>query len=527
MKSYKEILLFYLVSLLVAPVVSQQPIVKWQVQTLDMAFGNAALADVDKDQLPEIVFSTYRNDERIMVLNAEDGSVLWEYHTNGCNDVAPLIYDVDADGELEIVLPGSCNPKTFCFTAATGALEWVTDTYGSDSPPTVADLDNDGIPEILHGEFGGWVICLNGEDGSVLWHYLVDGNSWIQTAPTILDVDGDEYLDFVVGNWSFGEDHRVFAFRGVDHTLLWVSDLPNDVMYHGASHTDIDGDGKEELVIGDYSGKLMVLNAENGSLAWDFSFASAYAMAAPTVIADMDQDGDFEIVCIDWYQVGVLDHEGHLVWQFNIPGNSGSFRGPAVADINADDWLDLVFATSDGKLYGIDGMNGLELWHIDLRDHSGQPDFSFDHAPVMADFDADGLMDVFVVGGHAEYPDLSNNYGIGYAVSLGVSGGPDWPMFRRDARRTACVCDQATEVDDLKKPDAIPKIRLKNNALILENGEGREFMVEVFTSSGQRVDRFRLKTAYLLDDLYPGIYFYQMVSKEGKSQAGKLFVPGF
>ncbi len=52
-----------------------------------------------------------------------------------------------------------------------------------------------------------------------------------------------------------------------------------------------------------------------------------------------------------------------------------------------------------------------------------------------------GIIDIFVVGGHAEYPDIYNNYGRAYTISTGSVGGPDWSMFRRDEIRSACVCD--------------------------------------------------------------------------------------
>jgi outer membrane protein assembly factor BamB len=258
---------------------AQFPQIKWYYDVNDMAFGNSAMADIDEDGLPEIVFSCYRNDSMVYALNAEDGSLLWKYNTGGCNDVAPLIHDVDMDGDLEVVLPSSCNPTTFCFDGSDGTVEWSAPTRGSDSPPTVADVDNDGKLEILHGEFGGYVICLNGENGSEAWEIAVDTDSWIQTAPAILDVDDDGQLDFVVANWNFDTAHRVFAYKGDDQTLLWESHMPDDYMYHGVSFADIDNDGKEELAIGSYDGYLYVLNAEDGSLHWSFAFSSPFLMA--------------------------------------------------------------------------------------------------------------------------------------------------------------------------------------------------------------------------------------------------------
>jgi outer membrane protein assembly factor BamB len=405
-----------------------------------MSFGNAASADVDGDGLPEIAFSTYRNDSTLHVLNAEDGSLLWKHNTGGCNDVAPLIYDVDQDGALEIVLPSSCVAKTFCFDALTGALEWQTITHGSDSPPTVADVDNDGKPEILHGEFNGYVICINGENGSTAWEITVDPNSWIQTAPAILDLDGNGQLDFVVANWSFGTNHKIFAFRGDNHAPLWESDLPGDVMYHGASFADIDKDNKPEVAIGSYDGTMYVLNGEDGSLCFSYTVGPNYYVGAPTSIGDLNNDGYYEVVCIGYYKVCALNHTGNLFWSYNLPGYAQSFRGAALVDVNDDGYLDAVLGTDSGELLALNGNTGTLLWSVDLAAHYGQS-FEIDHGPVVTDFDLDGDLDVFVVGGHAEYPNIQYNYGRAYAVDIGSAGGPSWPMFRRDEVRSACVCD--------------------------------------------------------------------------------------
>lgn len=54
---------------------------------------------------------------------------------------------------------------------------WIINTKGSDSPPTIADIDNDNKPEVIHGEFTGYVIAINAENGTQAWEILVDPNS--------------------------------------------------------------------------------------------------------------------------------------------------------------------------------------------------------------------------------------------------------------------------------------------------------------------------------------------------------------
>ena len=511
-------------------VAGQQPEILWTYDMADMAFGMAAMEDIDRDGKPEIVFGTYRNDERIIALNAEDGSLLWDYNTGGCNDVAPLIYDVDGDGYLEVVAPGSCAPTTVCLDGATGSLEWETTTHGSDSPPTVADVDNDGKPEILHGEFNGWVICINGEDGSVLWEFQAAQNAWIQTAPTIFDVDMDGDLDFVVATWSFGDDHRIMAYQANNHALLWESDLPEDVIYHGASHAYLDDDTFEELVIGDYSGQLMVINAEDGSTAWTYRLPFSVSISAPTSLADLDGDGDLEILFFDWFQLVALNSNGTRRWQFNIPDNSLAFRGCAVSDIDNDQEPDVVFATTSGWVYGVDGQTGEELWSMDLGSSSGISGFEFNHGPLIGDFDGDARMDVFVAGGYAEYPVVENNIGRAFALATGEYGGPDWPMFRRDVIRSGCVCDPFDAID-LPNPGEMgfdvyfdPDSR-QIKVIGEENVEGNWDKILLFDALGRRIAALNPGNTHLTANIHPGMYLCQIFHKGHLKDAAKITVP--
>lgn len=524
---------FVLFSIFLSESYAQTPSVKWWYDVNDSSFGQSCAGDIDGDGQYEVVFGCYRNDSCVYALNAENGTLLWKYNAHvmgaeGCNDVAPLIFDVDNDGNPEVIVPSSCNPKTFCFNGSTGSVKWETPTRGSDSPPTIADLDNDGIPEILHGEFGGYVICINAETGAQKWEIQVAANSWVQTAPTILDLNNDGQLDFVVGTWHFNGLDSIYAYRGDNHTLLWTYPV-HDYMYHGTAIADLDKDGKPELVIGSYNDTLYCINGENGTTRWKIFGGGGY-IGAPATIGDIDNDGNCEVFFVSGYKVTCLSNSGAHKWTYNIPSYAGAFRGVVLADINSNSTKDVIFGTGNGRVISLNGDNGSLIWSIDMADFFGDPDFEFDHAPLVADFDNDDTLDIFIVGGRTEYPNFNSNYGKACMISAGKGNGPEWLMFQRDIRRQSSLCDFTTNLPEEKAgtntltlfPNPVSESfdlsfpYTPSATLFLYNITGELLMtIPGISGSELKVSRGKLEK---------GMYFIQMTDYSGKSENIKFIV---
>jgi outer membrane protein assembly factor BamB len=410
------------------------PNILWWYDLYAPCFGSAATEDIDNDGNLEIVFGTYFNDEHIYALNADDGSLLWSYNTGGCNDASPVIYDVDLDGELEVIIPASSPYRIYCFDGSTGVVEWSRSTgYPNciDSPPAIADVDNDNKPEVIFGAWYGNIFCLNGEDGSICWQIILGSDSYFQAGPNIFDLDNDSQLDIVIAQYS--GDCRIYALKGDDGSVLWYSELPGDYMYHGGSFADIDEDGLPEIVIGCYDNYVYVLNGEDGSLVW--TYYAPYYIASPTSIADLNNDDHLEIVFTSYNYLGVLSHTGNLLWSCTTGGSM--FRGASIADIDGNGILDVVFGADDGILRVLQGDNGQIIWTLDLEAHY-QNIFQIDNAPVIEDFNNDGKLDIFIIGGFGTSDPPSNNHGRCYAISAGEGTGNGWPMFRHDIYHSAC-----------------------------------------------------------------------------------------
>ena len=443
----KHILLFCTLSLCICgSIYAQTPSILWRFNTHDESFGNGAVADLVGDGRLEIAFSCYWGDSMIYVLHADDGSLVWKQNMGGCNDAAPIIYDVDNDGHPEVILGSSCNPVLTCFNGATGAIKWQTPFGGTDSPPAIADIDGDSIPEILVGDFEGYLNCFNARTGQLKWQVLVDDSGAIEASPALVDVNGDGHPDIIVCTWSYGgngDSTAVYAYDGLTHALLWKNPIPTDVIYHGAAFGDVIENGKPQFAVSSYDGNVYLLSGDSGRLVWKYSTPGLAYIPDPVTIGDLDNDGHLDLVYINGNgEVDALDRFGQLKWSYILDLYESSFRGAVLADVNNDDTLDVIFATTEGKLCALNGSQGNFLWNIDLRSDYGDSLFELEHGPLVSSFRGDDTLDIFVVGGYANSDSILGDFGRAYAIKLGKGKGPDWTMFQHDYIRSNCVCSQ-------------------------------------------------------------------------------------
>lgn len=165
----------------------------------------------------------------------------------------PVIGDVDGDSELEIVVVGLASGVQIL--SAGGALERSLPfsgmiSYGS--APALADLNGDGIPEIILQSDGGLDVWYGDGRGRypgwpVRWTGHWAGNS----APVVGDVDGDMQPEIVITSQiaGSGEDGqvRVYNSNGTLHPHF------PKALKIGAGAVpaiaDIDLDGRNEIVV--------------------------------------------------------------------------------------------------------------------------------------------------------------------------------------------------------------------------------------------------------------------------------------
>ena len=141
-------------------------------------------------------------------------------------------------------------------------------------------------------------------------------------------------------------------------------------------------------------------------------------------MTDLDGDGRLEIAVGSWDgRMYLWDDAGQSLPGWPIAVADQIISSAALADLDGDEPLDIVVGSKDGRIYGwtVEGQV-LPGFPHDL----GTPVFS---SPWVGDLEGDGRADI-VVGA---------NNGIHLLRDVGPLGRRAWPTFHHDAQRTGAL----------------------------------------------------------------------------------------
>lgn len=278
----------------------------WFTDTLqsNVFFGTPAIGNLDLDTAPEIVI----NLGQTLAVFEPDGALAWSFN-DADSLTMPLLADLTGDGLLDILVH-DWNDTLYLYDYNLGNPQLVWTAVFNNTPhgygaPAVADLDQDGTPEVAIATETA-LLALNGEDGTVQWSAPLDPGS--TGGVTIADIDGDGVVELVTGvNFNGG---TLYAFEA-GGSLKWaVPALDGSPLNTAAA--DLDGDGAYELLWNGASQGFTIYDGRTGAILFnDPLIVSATGSDVP-VAADVDRDGYAEIVVPAQGGIRIVGFDG--VW---------------------------------------------------------------------------------------------------------------------------------------------------------------------------------------------------------------------
>ena len=215
------------------------------------------------------------------------------------------------------------------------------------SIPTLADVDNDGRLEVIVGTSMGWVYVLDPKTGQALDGWPVQLGD-VQGQVAVADVDNDGWLEMIAADAR----GSVVALK-LSGKELWERHL-GSAIGTGATLADVDGDGKLEIMIGTFDGRIFVLDGATGIDKPGFPFRTYGRITAPIMVTKLSDPK------IPSLQLVATSHDGFLyvIDSLTACADSLDLGEPSYAMVLADDLahtgrMDLLVATAGGNIYAI------------------------------------------------------------------------------------------------------------------------------------------------------------------------------
>ncbi len=463
--------------------------------------SNVAWGDADADGKWELVYSGL--DEHLSG-TAQHASLLYRLADDNTfrRETSPFAVtfyacptwlDYDADGLLDLFVPGLCRPKLY-------------------SPDDVVallyhNLGNMQFEQVNAGGAMGLAPVYNDTDGG-------RGRHWVSVG----DYDGDGWTDIVVtGREPYTNDEGFLATdrrvvklyrneggkRFVEQLTPVEGSQPFAALARGSVHfADIDSDGLLDIVASGYeanSGALYVYwNRGDGTFAASMPLKGAYDSCS--VPADFDGDGLMDILVTGFssYRGGsdkaVYIYQGRGNRTFALlDGDYCGFEGvdgatPAVADVNHDGLPDILLGGHGQEheittwLYLNRGDMAFEQFGAYYNDPFGKQ-FAFDrisHGNThLLDYDTDGFIDAWSMGWAQSSVCSKGCASVLYhneSATLGIAPNqaPEAPqglqaIYDADARTITFSWNPSTD-------DATPSAALCYNVWVRPMGQNTTFM---------------------------------------------------
>lgn len=336
------------------------------LETTSETSASVSLGDIDRDGDLDVILAKGRHWPLRNLVLRNDGRAHFTIEAIG--DSADRTYtaalaDLNGDGTLDLVVSNDRPDRKLVYLSDAQAHFRAAGSFGqpewSTRYVTLADLNGDKRPDVIVANRGGTAanprpsfVCMN--DGAGNFPQCTPLPTQSATIIVAADLDADGHTDLVVPHrdngqsvilWNDGTGKFAVAAQHFGAAVVSV---------RAAAAADIDGDGTDDLVIGDLNTKKVLLFRNLGTRRFaDAVEISTGALEAGAIaIADLNKDGTRDVV------VGAAEGQGTIF--FNASRGSrtsfesirwndgkGTVYGVAIGDLDGDSWPDLAVARSE------------------------------------------------------------------------------------------------------------------------------------------------------------------------------------
>lgn len=382
-----------------------------------ISYPSIAMGDLDGDGDLDMIIREYTGilnylpntgDMNAPVFNAADivVNIVGEVDP-GYDNASVFLADLDGDGDLDLImgnesgslsfLPNTGNSKKHVFNIFNLIPDFAGATnVGSNSVPTLGDLDDDGDLDMVIGEKYGDINYLpntgsktkptyGAKNFSVMVKAGINLGNFGYSRPVIADLDADNDLDLIVGHSYYPDDYISYlpntgskknpAFNSEDLDYFIIDNYESENL-SGIAAGDLDGDEDFDLVIGEIvdasntesilhylpnSGSVTEPSYEIADLVAGYADNTDVGGSVKPALGDLDADGDLDLVIGE--ESGFLNYlpntggpknaifkAKNLVTKFADGFEAYLFSNPALGDLDGDGDLDLIVGDYLGEL---------------------------------------------------------------------------------------------------------------------------------------------------------------------------------